>query len=226
MRTFVLTIIYFITGSLSVFLQNQPSFLPELAAKAAIIPVLLTLFILNINLNDDKLHKMIFMGLIFSWAGDIILEFSDRNELLFVAGLLSFMMAHILYMTVFFKTQGKNPVFENRQYLFIPIIILGAGMLLLLYNDLGGMRIPVIIYSIVILTMLLGAVNRIEKVNKLSFYLVLTGAILFVISDFCIAINKFSYPFRFSGILIMSTYIIAQYLIVTGYIKQFTVKFR
>ncbi len=226
MRTFVLTIIYFITGSLSVFLQNQPSFLPELAAKASIIPVLLILFILNINLNDDKQHKLIFMGLVFSWAGDIILEFSDRNELLFAAGLLSFMMAQLLYMTVFFKTQGKNAVFEKRNYLFIPIIIYGAGLLLFLYKDLGGMRIPVIIYSVAILSMLLSAVNRIEKVNRLSFYLVLTGAILFVFSDSCIAINKFRYPFRFSGILIMSTYIIAQYLIVTGYIKQFSVKFK
>jgi uncharacterized membrane protein YhhN len=226
MRTFILTIVYFFIGTLSVVFQNQPSLFPELAVKAAIIPVLLILFLLNIKVNDDKLHRMIFMGLLFSWAGDVILEFSDRNELMFTAGLLSFMAAQYLYLTVFFKTPGRNTIFKNRIYLLIPVLIYGAVLLLLLYNDLSEMRIPVIIYAFVILTMLTGAVNRIEKVNRSSFYLVLTGAILFVISDTSIAINKFSYPFKYSGIVIMSTYIVAQYLIVTGYIKQFATKFR
>ena len=83
------------------------------------------------------------------------------------------------------------------------------------------MRLPVIIYAAVILTMLSGAINRIEKVNRKSYYLVLAGAVLFVISDSSIAINKFSHQFESSGIVIMSTYIVAQYLIVAGYISQF-----
>jgi uncharacterized membrane protein YhhN len=70
--------------------------------------------------------------------------------------------------------------------------------------------------------MLAGAINRIDKVKKKSFWLVLAGAILFVISDSAIAINKFSYKFEYSGLVIMSTYIVAQYLIVTGYINQFS----
>jgi uncharacterized membrane protein YhhN len=82
------------------------------------------------------------------------------------------------------------------------------------------MRIPVIIYAAVILTMLSGAINRLEKVNRKSYYLVLAGAILFVISDSSIAVNKFSHQFESSGIVIMSTYIVAQYLIVAGYISQ------
>jgi uncharacterized membrane protein YhhN len=69
--------------------------------------------------------------------------------------------------------------------------------------------------------MLTGAINRLEKVNRASYYLVLTGAILFVISDSAIAVNKFSHHFESSGIVIMSAYIIAQFLIITGYIKEF-----
>jgi uncharacterized membrane protein YhhN len=90
-----------------------------------------------------------------------------------------------------------------------------------LYSDLAEMRLPVIMYAIVILTMLTGAINRKEKVKKESHYLVLAGAILFVISDSVIAINKFSHQFESSGIVIMSTYIVAQYLIIAGYIYQF-----
>ena len=90
-----------------------------------------------------------------------------------------------------------------------------------LYSGLGEMRLPVLIYTAVILTMLTGAINRKEKANSISYYLILAGAVLFVISDSAIAINKFSYHFEYSGIVIMSTYIMAQYLIVTGYIYQF-----
>jgi uncharacterized membrane protein YhhN len=71
--------------------------------------------------------------------------------------------------------------------------------------------------------MLAGAINRMEKVNRASYYMVLTGAVLFVISDSAIAVNKFSYHFESSGAVIMSTYVIAQFLIITGYIKQFNV---
>jgi uncharacterized membrane protein YhhN len=91
-----------------------------------------------------------------------------------------------------------------------------------LYGDLAEMKLPVIIYATVILTMLSGAINRKEKVNRRSYLLVLGGAILFVISDSSIAINKFSLPFESSEIVIMSTYVMAQYLIVTGYIDQFS----
>jgi uncharacterized membrane protein YhhN len=83
------------------------------------------------------------------------------------------------------------------------------------------MKLPVIIYAIVILAMLSGAINRKEKVIKKSYYMVLAGAILFLISDSMIAIDKFSHHFNSSEILIMSTYIGAQYLIVEGYISQF-----
>jgi len=69
--------------------------------------------------------------------------------------------------------------------------------------------------------MLAGAINRKEKVNLMSYTMVLTGALFFVISDSVIAINKFSHKFESSETIIMSTYIIAQYLIVAGYIFQF-----
>lgn len=88
-----------------------------------------------------------------------------------------------------------------------------------MYDDLGEMKLAVIAYAFVILSMLASAINRLRKVNSTSYWLVLTGAGLFVISDSVLAINKFSLPFNGSDV-IMSTYVIAQYLIITGYIRQ------
>jgi len=69
--------------------------------------------------------------------------------------------------------------------------------------------------------MLAGAINRKGKVNMMSYTMILAGAIFFVISDSVIALNKFGNKFESSETIIMSTYIVAQYFIVAGYILQF-----
>jgi uncharacterized membrane protein YhhN len=163
-----------------------------------------------------------FAGLLFSWAGDVSLEFSKDNSNMFIPGLACFLMAHVMYFTVFLITPGKNTILKKYIWLLIPVIIYGVILVAYLYKYLGEMRLPVIVYAVVILTMLTGAINRIEKVKKESYFLVLAGAILFVISDSSIAVNKFSHQFDSSGMVIMSTYIVAQYLIVAGYISQFS----
>jgi uncharacterized membrane protein YhhN len=202
-------------------LQNRATFYPGFIGKALIIPVLIMLFILTLKPLTNRLHVFMLAGLLFSWAGDIILEFSGSRAGMFVPGLICFLIAHIMYLTVFITTPGKNSIIRSRIFLLVPVIIYGVGLVLYLYNDLFEMKIPVIIYALVILCMLAGAINRIDKVKKKSFILVLAGAILFVASDSAIAISKFSHKFEYSGIIVMSTYIIAQYLIVTGYIEQF-----
>jgi uncharacterized membrane protein YhhN len=221
MKTKVLTFLYFLTGILFIFLQYQPYFLPGLIAKALIIPLLMLLLALNISPVNDRSQRLMLAALFFSWAGDMILELSHLNNSLFTFGLLSFLLAHVMYIFVFIGTPGKKGFLVKHVYLLVPVILYGVGLVLYLYNDLAGMRLPVIIYAAVILTMLTASFDRIEKVNRASYWLVLSGAILFVISDSAIAVNKFSFHFAGSGIIIMSTYIIAQYLIVTGYIRQF-----
>lgn len=221
MKIKVLTLLYFFIGLLFIFLQYQPYFIPGLVAKAFIIPLLMLLLITNFRPGINRSHILVLAGLLFSWAGDVILELSHIKSELFISGLLCFLLAHVMYIIVFSLVPGKNTIFGKYFYLLIPVFLFGIALIYYLYDDLAEMRIPVILYAIVILTMLSAAINRIEKVSRASYFRVLSGAILFVISDSAIAINKFSHHFESSGIVIMSTYIVAQYLIVTGYINQF-----
>jgi uncharacterized membrane protein YhhN len=221
MRYPVVSIIYFLIGIIAIILLEQPSFYPGFTAKALIIPVLVILFIINLNPFSNRLHWLMIAGLLFSWAGDITLEFTGSNQNYFIIGLVCFFLAHIMYLTVFIITPGNNTLLTKRYYLLLPVLVYGIVLVTWLYNDLADMKAPVIVYTIAILSMLSGAINRKYKVNAKSFSLVLTGAILFVISDSAIAVNKFIHAFDSSGIVIMSTYIAAQYLIVTGYIFQY-----
>jgi uncharacterized membrane protein YhhN len=49
-------------------------------------------------------------------------------------------------------------MFTNRIYFLIPVLLYGVGLCYYLYGDLGEMKVPVILYAFVILTMLAGAI--------------------------------------------------------------------
>jgi uncharacterized membrane protein YhhN len=95
----------------------------------------------------------------------------------------------------------------------LPFVVFLFFFLYLLKDNLGEMRIPVIIYGVVISS--LGAIsllNYIQEKSKVNLWLFL-GIIIFIISDGLIAVHKFINPNEIYQICIMLTYIVAQYLI-------------
>jgi uncharacterized membrane protein YhhN len=141
-----------------------------------------------------------------------------------MVGLGAFLVSHIFYILTYRQHQSSDTSNELQglqriRYAF-PIILSGTGLVVILYSRLGGMKIPVLIYAIVLTAMVLVALFRFGKTNSSSFAMVFGGAILFMISDSLIAINKFLEPLHLAGLWIMTTYIAAQYLIVTGLSKH------
>jgi uncharacterized membrane protein YhhN len=163
------------------------------------------------------LTKSILSALVFSWIGDILLMWSH----LFVYGLGAFLMAHVCYIIGFKIAQRKLGTavqvnFVKSFFYNLPIYLAAAFIYYLIHPNLGSMRIPVIAYMVVIVTMVATARERFKKCNQSSFWQVFIGAIFFFISDGAIAISRFFNEFAESGILIMGTYAIAQLLIVMG----------
>jgi uncharacterized membrane protein YhhN len=85
---------------------------------------------------------------------------------------------------------------------------------------LGALKIPVIVYAVVLMVMVAAAIRRFHNTSNQSFVMVVVGAILFMVSDSLLAINKFLEPVSNASILIMLTYITAQLLIVEGLIRH------
>jgi uncharacterized membrane protein YhhN len=218
MRNILISVLYFLIAVLFMMTSHQESWVPGFILKSLIIPVLIVLFLTNVKIKGNRLHKLILAGLFFSWVGDVLLEVPVEYGDFFVPGLLGFMLAQAMYLTVFFTAPGPN-IIKKKPLLAAPALAYGAVLVYFLSPGLGAMKIPVLIYATVILTMLCGAINRYEKTNRLSYWLVLAGATLFVLSDSGIAFSKFIHPFRGSSLFIMSTYVVAQYLIVVGYLK-------
>jgi len=200
---------------------------PGIIVKALIIPILLLIYFSRIRQSVNKFHRIIISALVFSWGGDVLLQLTSFNDSFFLAGLGSFLVAQLMYLLAFFTTPGRNRIiFGPGAWILLPIIAYGTGLLLYLWDGLEDMKIPVTVYAIVILTMLTAAFNRAGKVNRMSYLLVLIGAILFVLSDSMIAINNFKVEFSLARIAIMTTYITAQYLIITGCLKQYSISLK
>ena len=214
------SLLYFGVSIAFIVLETLGSVYPGIIVKVLIIPILIWLYLRFIKAEVNRFHSMIIIALVFSWIGDVTLQLTQFKEDFFLVRLGSFLVAQLIYLVAFFTTKGPNIILK-RIYLALPMVLYGVLILILLWDGLGDMMIPVTVYCFVILTMLLAAVNRKNKVNPQSFQLVLFGAILFVISDSLIAINKFTQPFELARIAIMSSYVTAQFLIAIGCLRQY-----
>ncbi len=178
-------------------------------------PFIIPLLSISVFLSGKMEFKpLLISALFFSWIGDVVLLFANQGVIYFIIGLVSFLIAHLFYIILFSKLQKVTTIKYKR---FIPLVLLYLfGFLSFLWDKLGGMKIPVIIYALVISTMLLVAIRGYFTWNSKSGKLLLIGAIFFVLSDSILAINKFYIPIYLSSFWIMSTYITAQFLIVKG----------
>ncbi len=185
-------------------------------AKPAIIISLLFFFVKASILLSKSLRSLVFAALAFSLLGDILLMFAAQSQHFFTAGLVAFLIAHIMYIVVFLKHWNK----ANSAVGFLVLLLAYAlGLFYVLKDGLGEMLIPVIVYMIVILSMATAAFLRKNKVNRLGYNLVFVGALCFMLSDSILALNKFYEPIPLSNLSIMVTYAMAQYLIVLGILK-------
>jgi uncharacterized membrane protein YhhN len=174
--------------------------------------------------GKEGLSKLILLALFFSWLGDVLLMYQFKNELYFIFGLAAFLVAHVFYIFIYkrFRIDDDSQALlgvQRFRYSF-PIILAGTGLITVLYNQLGDLKIPVIVYGLALVLMVLNALFRFGRTSLKSFSMVFFGATLFMISDSLIAINKFLMPVNNSDFWVMFTYIPAQYLILEGLLQH------
>jgi len=184
--------------------------------KPLLVPILMSIVSIT---EAFKTQKILLFALFFCWIGDVLLLFSDQHPLFFISGLVFFLTAHLIYIFLFLKQTQRN---YNHFYLrFIPVVaIYLVAILYLLWDSLYEMKIPVVLYALVISLMLLTSIKAHYEWEKKANIWIVVGALLFVISDSILAIDKFHSTVPMSSFWIMCTYLGAQYCIVTAILKQ------
>lgn len=186
--------------------------------KPLFIAVLAVYFISQTNKIVTSLKKWILLALFFSWAGDVLLMFEPKDKIFFLLGLSSFLLAHIFYIVFFHFVRVREKI-KGNPWLLLVVVIYYAMLINLLSPYLADMKIPVLVYGIVISFMFMLAMHMLFIKNKTPGKWMMFGALLFVISDSVLAINKFYQSFEAAGVIIMLTYGLAQLFIVEGAIK-------
>jgi len=190
----------------------------EYFVKPGVIVLLITWLVINDGYQGPTIFFVI--GLLFSLAGDIFLMLPDEK---FLAGLISFLVAHLAYIRGF--TISGIGISTTGFMIIVLVGLVGFGVLRQILKGLKThhqekLRLPVIIYSIVICIMLVSALfTMIVPGSGWNFYpalLVSIGAILFFLSDMTLAWNKFAHQVTHGGLLIIITYHLAQITITLG----------
>jgi uncharacterized membrane protein YhhN len=143
-----------------------------------------------------------------------------QQPIFFMLGLSAFLLAHIFYVVAYRQHQDESDDnalkgIQKIRFAF-PIVLAGTGLIVVLYPSLGDLKLPVVIYALVLIIMVVNAVFRYGRTSSTSFGLVFGGSLLFMMSDALLAINKFFEPVASADFWIMSAYILAQFLIIKG----------
>ena len=172
-----------------------------LIALALCMPTLLG-FLLTARGARDRLTKLVAIALVFSWCGDVF-GFSMLVKIAF------FLVAQLCYAGAFWPYRAQS-VLRRRPPVAALYGIVVLAIIVVVAPPAGVLAPAVIIYAATIGTMavLATGLSRLTAV----------GAAIFIVSDTIIAVTAFVLPGRepLNSLLIMSTYLVAQLLIVLG----------
>ena len=135
---------------------------------------------------------------------------------------MSFLLAHVAYISAFYIDLRLNPP-VNKMLMIGSFLVFGLycfGFYNYLSPHLGELIIPVLCYAVIISAMAICASLRYKKVNNVSYIMILVGALFFLASDSALGINKFAMQFDHGEIIIMATYMLAQYYITVGAVNR------
>lgn len=186
-------------------------------AFAMLKPIPLVLMLVCVwQVADRRRHTpstwLLLVGLGLSLQGDIWLLLDSG----FIAGLASFWLAHACYVLLFRRDQ---PWIRHTWLLAALAAGCVTGLLVLSLWNSGlphSMRLPVLAYAAVIVYMASHALARAATLRTHAAYCVAAGAVIFMLSDAILAVNKFTQPVPAAQLWILGTYYLAQWLIVYG----------
>ncbi len=210
---------FYAVSIVNLYAQVMKVEMADFISKPLLMATLLIYYLTSRKTANSTLTWLVTVALVFSWIGDVLLMFQQRVENLFIFGLGAFLVAQVFYIIAYRNATDREvqvPVSKFVAFRLVFLIVYGGGLLYILHERLGDMLIPVAAYTAVIITMGISAILRKGKTSDSSFVLVYSGALLFIMSDSMIAINRFSHPLVQPGLLIIATYIGAQFLIVKG----------
>ncbi len=194
-------------------------------------PLALILLIVWFSLLSKWQGPLFWFGLafVFSLIGDIFLLFQPK---FFIPGLIAFLIAQILFI-IGFNTHLEIGLVRSWSLIFLLTVVF-LSMVIMRYILKGmssdpkkrKLRIPVMIYSLVISLMLLSALLnliRSDWAGQAHIAIVtIFGAAMFFASDSLLAVRVFVKHFEHDEFITMLLYHLGQIMIALGVLMHFS----
>lgn len=209
MNTF-LSLIVLISASLTIYAKTRENDSLQFVFKPLAMAAIILLVVLNLSSPPSFYQKMILAGLILSTAGDVFLI---KQQRFFVHGLISFLLGHLCYIAAFWAMTIQPDALNRLAFAAVIYLIYLGIFLKILWSRLSSLKIPVVVYSVVLVTMSALALHSyFSNPNRFTVCAFL-GSVVFVVSDSILALNKFGKPIPLAQFWILGTYFLAQWLI-------------
>ena len=147
----------------------------------------------------------ILLGLAVCLAGDIFMMLEKKK---FVEGLAAFLLGHLFYVSAFLAVMRPRADLGTA----LPLLFIAGAMMTILFPHLGRMKIPVAVYILAITVMAGLAIQRYVDVGGAPAFRAFLAAVLFLVSDSVLAVNRFVRPVPAAQKVILGSYFAAQLL--------------
>lgn len=153
--------------------------------------ILSTLFVLTVLVQHhpiSRYYHFLLAGLILCLAGDVFLALPQKK--MFLYGLFSFLSGHILYAFAFLSLAKAGP---DLWIVLLTIMLVSGAVYCWLIPYLGSMKIPVLLYIVVISMMLVTAWSVTGNLGlpPSGRTMIVAGAFIFYLSDMFVARDRF-----------------------------------
>lgn len=157
-------------------------------------------FALKAKLEDKKFYLIMFVGLVFSMIGDVMININ------FVAGAAIFAIAHVWFIFAYCLLNK----YKLQDGIVGGVIFIGSALFILLFKGLNFeptiLKWVCLIYALIISTMLGKAISNLVRERSIVNILLAIGAVLFFFSDLMLLLDNFMGTLSWTGNACMATY--------------------
>lgn len=157
-----------------------------------------------------KVGGWLALGFLGAASGDFFLDFGDRDGL-FIQALVAFLVNQLAWVVAFLLLARGRPWLLWRS---LPVTLYAFAMAAWMLPAAGALQVPVAIYLACLLLMAILAGRLEGRPGPLWL-----GAMLFVVADSLIGVNKFVLPFPHAVEVIVTCYFSGQALIGWGLLR-------
>ena len=169
-------------------------------------------------------QKFIVLAFLMCGIGDVLLSIDTENPNSngwFLAGMLGFALAHVGFIGSLVSGVPVSAIKDKRHWGQLAtatlILVFGAEFFILNREYFGSLMLPVLVYCALLVTTAISAAMRMLHHGKESYFSILSGALLFMISDALLATVIFTDHFDRADILVLPFYFSAIGLLAYGF---------